>query len=413
MLVAAALTSVVSCKKDSNGSDLNSSQPQLSSFDGTIRFGDNIMDSEGVIEVQDGNFIFLNELGSMIGTVALVNDPVDDISYYEIAISQGEGLYENGENVQGELYNDYLSISGSSEAGEFFDVSGEVLTVEESNAQLEAARTKASFAFTNLENCDATITINGETLGPLHPHWREGGYCNTPYQDVLELPKNFDDRSSSLPCRDLTLRMLDGSYETFSICDVAFFIVDKGQSYSYTVSWENGESTSGTLSALTGGKRKYVCISNNGPDCEDNNQPSNYGISEYNFTVTSNTTPYTIEFNLNESNFEYSQGGNGLNSYDPYEIDELGYTGLIIEGLEDEVPGTYAASLDISMQFPFGTCRSYWPGETSDYTVRIEELDFSTGQVHLIFENVKLYNWENSQLSYFTFTGTLVGTFEP
>lgn len=59
-------------------------------------------------------------------------------------------------------------------------------------------------------------------------HWREGGYCNTPYQDVIEAPKDVDDRSSSLPCRDLTLGMLDGSYEAFTICDIAFLLFTRG-----------------------------------------------------------------------------------------------------------------------------------------------------------------------------------------
>jgi hypothetical protein len=122
--------------------------------------------------------------------------------------------------------------------------------------------------FTNLESCGATITINGETLGPLTQHWKKGGYCNTSYDDALTRPRNVDDKSSKLFCKDVTLEMLDGSTQTFNICDVVVFVVDKKTSYDYTVSWDNGETTSGSINALEGGARKVVCLSNDGAECD-------------------------------------------------------------------------------------------------------------------------------------------------
>ncbi len=406
-----------SCSKDENDENpepdpiIENSATELSSFDGITRIGNNEIPSDGIIEVEDDNFTFINELGALTGSVSLITDEIDGISYYEVSIIQATGFFDGAVDFSGEMYSNYVNIIGTSNAGENISIQGELMTVEEANAAWESERTKSQIIFTNLESCDAYITINDETLGPLHTHWREGGYCNTPYQDALEFPKNADNKSSSLDCRNLTLKMLDGSYETFNICDIAYFVVDKEKSYTYTVSWENGETTSGSVGPLSGGHKKYICLTNDGPECEDEVEPE-IGISDYNFTVTVNTTNHSLTFNLDKSNLEYSQYYNGLNSYNPYDIDAGTYTGIIIEGLHGKTPGTYTSGIEITMPFSYAHYRTYWPGETSDYTVKIEEFDLETGKVHLIFENVKMYLWENSELTHFYFSGHLIGTFE-
>ena len=262
---------VISCDKVDNSSSPDENiNTELSPFDGTIRNGDNDISTTGVVEVKDNEFIFITEYGSLNGSVNLVDD---DVTYYEVSITEGsgDGIFENTGDLQGEMYSDYLSINGTSTSEQTINISG-ALTVDEANAQWEAERTKAQIIFTNLESCYATITLNGETLGPLQTHWREGGYCNTPYQQVLEFPQDADNKTSTLFCNEITLKMLDNSYKTFNICDIACFVVDKENSYNYTVSWDNGETTSGIVEPLAGGHKKYICLSNDGSECEYNDE---------------------------------------------------------------------------------------------------------------------------------------------
>lgn len=258
-----------SCDKDSSSSSSSQNKSvELSAFDGFIKNGNNDIPSTGVVEISNSKFTFMNEYGSLNGTVNLIQD--DDATYYEATVEEGngDGIFENTGGLQGEIYNNYISITGTSTSGQTINIDGSLMTVEESNAQWEADRTKASIVFTNLESCHATITLNNETIGPLQTHWREGGYCNTPYDAVLQFPRDVDNQSSYLSCHDLTLDMLDGSTKTFNICDIAYFIVDKENSYNYTVSWDNGETTSGSISPLTGGQKKFVCLTNSGEECE-------------------------------------------------------------------------------------------------------------------------------------------------
>lgn len=272
MILLVIIGIITGCRKDDSDTVQPSSQPSsqqsdLSSFDGTIRIGNNVVSTLGVVEVDGNNFSFVNEYGSMTGTANQITDASIDFTYNEITITGGDGIFEDAAGVQGEMYSDYLEIQGTSTSGQTVSITG-ALTIEEANAQWQADRSKASIMFTNLESCGATITINGETLGPLTQHWKEGGYCNTSYDDALTRPRNVDDKSSKLLCKDVTLEMLDGSTQTFNICDVVVFVIDKETTYNYTVSWDNGETTSGSINALEGGARKVVCLSNDGAECD-------------------------------------------------------------------------------------------------------------------------------------------------
>jgi hypothetical protein len=97
-------------KEDSDTVQPSSQQSNLSSFDGTIRIGNNEVSTTGVVEVDANNFSFVNEYGSMTGTTNQITDASINITYYEITITGGDGIFEDAAGIQGEMYNDYLEI---------------------------------------------------------------------------------------------------------------------------------------------------------------------------------------------------------------------------------------------------------------------------------------------------------------
>lgn len=283
-----------SCDKSSDTSD-NQSNAVLSSFDGTFRYGSNNDSSEGYVSVDDDEFSFVNEYGSLTGSVELVEDL--DATYYQIDISDGEGIFEDQDALQGEMYSDYLGLSGVNSNGETVSIEGTVTTVEELNAEWEQERTKALVTFTNTHSCDAYITINYETLGPLEKHWKEGGYTDETYGGVLLIPKNVDNGTSYLSCKDITLKTFDGSYKTYTKCQHAYFVVDKETSYTYTVEWDNGEVTTGTIAPLAGGHKKYIVLSNNGAECnyDEDGESTTEREVEFNIDYNSSNLPSADE----------------------------------------------------------------------------------------------------------------------
>jgi len=151
-------------------------------------------------------------------------------------------------------------------------------------------------------------------------------------------------------------------------------------------------------------------INNN--DTTEIEDKSNIGISDYRFRIISNNTNHTLDFNLDKSDLKYSKYGNGLNSFYPSFIDEGKYTGIIIKGLDGKSSGAYTSGFEITMPFSFGHFCTYFPSHTSEYTVKVIEFDENTGNVHLVFENVKMYLYEDHKLYDFVFSGYLIGTFK-
>lgn len=285
-----------SCSPDSESNDGKENDGMLSSFDGTFRNGENTFSGAGVVEVDDSEFAFTNQYGTLTGEAVLQAD--DEVNYYEIEVTEGTGIFDNLNQMSGEMYNDYVHLSGSDDSGGTLEVSGELMTIEELNQQWSNERNKSSVVFTNLEMCRATIAINGETLGPLGIHYAVNGLCNPMYEIWREISVDVDNATSNLFCHEFTLEMQDGSMQTFEVCDVATFVLDKNTSFEYTVEWENGEITSGSFTSPDGGKQKFICLENGGIECEvteeEEEEEEEYGtyIISQSLTLNGNSIEY-------------------------------------------------------------------------------------------------------------------------
>jgi len=260
---------IIGCSKDE---DAPQEQPPTSfadfeysgSFTGSFYDGSTTSPIEGYVTVHASGATTLDLFqGRLTGTAQKVG------TNYNVTITNAVGIFSNITGITGSIDTVARTIylSGTYPDGSPFTVGGSTPPVMGASDGGWSSLAKSSVVFTHSESCKASVTVNGITFSGLNAHYEEGGMCSPYYAMTNQLMFNYDDNVSELHCHNYTLLMMDGTYQTFTDCNTAQFIVDKNTQYTYTVAWENGEITTGTFTSAGGGGSVYICPSNDGPDC--------------------------------------------------------------------------------------------------------------------------------------------------
>lgn len=276
---------VIAC---SNGDDGDSSPQNFEEFAfsgifrGTLYSNNTTNEIEGYVTIEDNGETTLDLLsGRMIGTSVLDGDN------YNITINQVTGIFQDVTNITGviEISTRTIYLSGTNPDGTPITVGGDVPPVPVQSTGGWENLSKAAVYFTHNESCKASITINGVTLSGLNGHYWEGGLCDSYYNLWNTIYQNVDNKVSQVFCYTGTITGLDGNPLTYTDCNTAAFVLPKNTDYTYTVTWENGEVTTGTFRTPGGGARIAECISNNGPEC-DGELVGNSGNPRFNLQFT-------------------------------------------------------------------------------------------------------------------------------
>ena len=217
---------------------------------------------EGYVTIEESGATTLDLLsGRMKGTAMKTS------TNYNITITEVSGIFRNVTNITGtiEIATRTLYLSGTNADGSQITLGGttpEVLTT----GGWENLSKSAVF-FTHNENCNASITINGVTFSGLNRHYETGGLCSPTYALHNSIRFNFDNKQSKIFCHDVAILGLNGQPLTFTDCSTVAYYLDKNTFYNYSVTWENGQTSSGTFTSPSGGEQLPICISNNGIAC--------------------------------------------------------------------------------------------------------------------------------------------------
>ncbi|MDQ7916680.1 hypothetical protein RBU60_03760 [Mesonia sp. MT50] len=238
----------------------------VGNFIGNMSAGNLNNSLEGSIIVDNNSFKIITFGGEISGTAELNG------GNYILNNLTSTGVFEGSTNVSGLINTDNQDLSID---GVFIDDSDLIVegtyTQEESSQAFSDARSKSMVIFQSEfeESCDATITIDGETIGPLGGFYQPVGYCASNSLPNIAPYPNVDSQDSYLDCREFVLRNPDtGEYNTYEFCPFANFILDKNTAYNYSVAWENGEFSKGSFTTKDGGLGLVVCLDNPGEACD-------------------------------------------------------------------------------------------------------------------------------------------------
>lgn len=269
-----SLLAFVQCSDDGDGLGSFAVEGQFSGSY-SLDYASNSLDGSLSI-TKDGEFSLQTTVGELEGTA------IEEEGVYTISIDEGTGAFEYLDQASGtyDTEGQYLDMNGIYENSSVFSTSGSVLTLDELEEIFSEGLEKVSVYFTHEESCTANIYLsNLQEIEGLTGHYAEGALCSSVYDYMDDLKVDVDYRSTKLYCHDVVLRQEDGSYTTYTLCETAFFVLDKESTYSYTVEWSNGEVTSGEFTTGAGGAQRRICISNDGEECEDSIVGKNYSYT--------------------------------------------------------------------------------------------------------------------------------------
>ncbi len=268
LLIISTFFFLLACKKQETTSNVN---PTLISFDnfkfsgifnGSLLSSGSTSSIEGYITIDDANKVTLELLsGTMKGTAIITS------TNYNITINQVTGFFQNITKITGtlEIASRSLNLKGTDIDGSQITVIGTTPSVLTTGGWENLS--KSSVYFTHNKSCNASITINGQTLSGLNSHYAPGGLCSSTYNLWNTIRANVDNKQSKIFCSSGILRGLNGQSVQFTDCSTAGFILNKSTSYNYSVKWDNGETSTGTFTSPSGGGQLAICISNSGPQC--------------------------------------------------------------------------------------------------------------------------------------------------
>ncbi|WP_034261465.1 hypothetical protein [Altibacter lentus] len=268
---------IVACSKDGGNDDPSETLQYV--FSGTMSTPDISNPIEGIITVEaSGTFKLESVSGNITGNTQ------KEGTEYTISVTSSNGLFEGTTNFSGSLSSssENFSLSGTYKDGKPLTAGGSIIPVVETTPDGGfSALDKSTVLFSHNESCIASITINATTLSPLNGHYYEGALCAPFYSQYLSIPANVENETSTLFCNTIRILDLNGEYITIEDCSTAKFILNKNTSYTYTVTWQNGEVTNGEFTSLDGGQNLAICLETNGPDCSG--QGGNTGEGTYTF----------------------------------------------------------------------------------------------------------------------------------
>lgn len=425
-----------SCSKDSDSSDSNEAdQSLMGEFNGTMNAGNGAISNNlsGNINLSDTGVFLLDVTNGSISGLAS-----QEGSTYTLNNLTGKGIFENSEISNGilDLGNETLQLSGTYIDNTSLTVAGGLITVELAPdlQMLRDALDKSAVWFTHNELCFATITVDDITLEDLGNHYQEGGLCHSTYggpqgQFGSSFFRPVDDWVSGLLCTTGTLfNPIEETYITYTSCPTAVFVVDKNTQHTYTVTWENGDTETGTFTSADGGAGVCFFLTNPSGDCSGGGGgggvPVNGEILENTLIIdyTESNTPQTGNIDFPGPKFcEASYWNDGVSGIDFGEfylngsflqisingatvgtiknIQELVYP---IGELEDEASIWLVKDQDPGIDVGYGTTYGNATG-TVEVTHLLKYPD-SGGEVDLLFNSCRIYSFEGY---YITFSGTL------
>ena len=254
----------ISCSKDDGAKTPSLSDYEFSGiFTGTLYNNGTSSPLEGYITIAPNGSTDLNLLtGNMKGMSVKQGDS------YAINITQSGGAFENITNITGSIDTNSRTIylSGTYPNGSTMPVGGDVPEVQTTGGWENLLY--SSVIFTHDESCDASVTVDGVTFSGLDRFYQPGGRCDSYYALWNTILFNYDDRQSQIHCTSGVLQGLDGNPVPFTQCCTVQYILPKNTQHNYTVTWENGQVSTGTFTAPDGGGMLAICPTNDGPECD-------------------------------------------------------------------------------------------------------------------------------------------------
>lgn len=237
---------------------------------------------EGYLTIEDNGAISVELFNGSISGTALT-----DGENYAVTITRSSGVFETINNFTGTLNttNRTIALSGTDVTGSSVSFSGQIAPVQ---SNFSDNFEKSTILFTHSQiDCVASVTVNGVTINGLESFYEDDNYCDSRYDLLRILVRDNDDTQSTLVCNTGTIIGLDGNPLPFSQCSVIKFIVDKNTAYDYSVSWNNGEVTTGQFTSADGGRFITICPTND--TCSGGNGGGGNTNGEGQFSVNGTT----------------------------------------------------------------------------------------------------------------------------
>lgn len=161
-------------------------------------------------------------------------------------------------------FSRFNGLSGEIEFGrlEILDGSSQVVfngSITESKD--EADLTKSRIVVNILDNCRATVTVNGSSFsavgGPIYMLENED-LSNLLVQ--AEVYEDFESAQDNVRCGGSSFKLQSGRDIVFSSCNSASFFVTKGNTYSINILFDDGLSQSQTVSVDKAGITHFISI---------------------------------------------------------------------------------------------------------------------------------------------------------
>jgi hypothetical protein len=407
----------IGCKEDTaddneNIGDTNEIEKYM---EGNLIYGDINQEINGILTISDELLEIETIIGNLLGVVT-----VTEIGY-DITISSANGslnVFSNSLNGTYNTSNNSLSLTGTSLNGQSLFISGNVQTIEEANQAFYDSHAYTGIYFTHDESCNVTISVAGESLGPVQRYYHEGGMCATDwYRESGFVHLDYEGANSELITASGVVEGLNGGYVPYEHNYAALFVLPKNQEYTYYAEWDNGEMTSGTFTTPNGGLSKAVCISNNGVEC-DYSDPEETGITINTLEIDSqiNYSPYDA-FYFDESIFLIKYDRTRLqigNSSSPYLIINVEFGEIQNTTIYFDTEENYSLTINMGGSAFFNhdfTVYDFIHDTDTKGSMQISNLDYDSGTATLNFNNVLVNMSTNYGSQYFRFSGTLSGIF--
>lgn len=289
-LAIVAFLITIGCSKDDSAPDPVTPLPTLADFEFSGIFTGSIFSSgqttelEGYVTVHENGTTTMDFLtGRMTGTSQKVGNN------YNVTVTSVMGSFADVDNITGtiNITERTIYLTGTNPDGSPLTIGGDVPPVPVMSDGGWDNLQKTAVFFTHNETCKATITIDGVTLSGLNGFYHEGGLCDDYYTMWNIMYSNYDDgNETNLFCYSGVLQGLDGQPLPFTDCHTATFILNKNTQYSYTITWENGTTTTGQFTTGGGGTHLDICPTTDGPECDGSELEGNSGNPRFNLQFT-------------------------------------------------------------------------------------------------------------------------------
>jgi len=415
---------ILSCTKKNDVSDIpiQESGDLVGQFTGTmvVNNGNVTNNLSGNARISESGDFSLNLVIGYLSGNAQKNG-----NSYSLNNLIGFGIFEGSSITSGEINLDTNSIRLS---GTYIDntpiiIDGSiVMTVEELRQIFRDSVSKSTVFFSHNELCFATITLNGITIENLGPHYQDRGVCwYGAYVYGADRMVNNDDSTSRLACTTATIwNQFTEEYWESTVCPHAFFVVDKNTEYSYTATFENGETYTGEFTSADGGAGVPICLSTIDPDCDGGGGGGDpvQEILENTLVIdyTLSNTPETgqIEFTNEDYLCEMFNNNTGLVFGEQWEMGSYLALNTNSGTFQERVYqlGNLPDQMDALIQInPLSDGIQYHLNPTG--TIEVTFLDIYPdygGEVHLNLSNVRLENASGDY--YITVSGSLNAIWE-